>query len=54
LSYKPESLKIRDLIDIVEVYKNSPDIVKILKERKLIDKTLIKKISIHKEQRKRD
>jgi len=43
LFYRPESLKIRDLIDVIEVYKNSPNLINILKKNKLLNEEIIKK-----------
>lgn len=43
LFYRPESLKIRDIIDAVEVFKNSPNLMNILKKNKLLNEEVIKK-----------
>ncbi|ACN99738.1 nucleotidyl transferase AbiEii/AbiGii toxin family protein [Sulfurihydrogenibium azorense] len=43
LFYRPESLKIRDIIDTVEVFKNSPNLMDILKKNKLLNEEIIKK-----------
>ncbi|WP_051524418.1 nucleotidyl transferase AbiEii/AbiGii toxin family protein [Sulfurihydrogenibium subterraneum] len=43
LFYRPESLKIRDIIDTVEVFKNSPNLMNILKKNKLLNEEVIKK-----------
>ncbi|MGC9120852.1 MAG: nucleotidyl transferase AbiEii/AbiGii toxin family protein [Sulfurihydrogenibium sp.] len=44
LFYRPESLKVRDIIDTVVVYTNNENLTKILKEKKItIKSSLIKK-----------
>lgn len=51
LYYRPESLKLRDIIDIITVWQNSKDLIALLKEKHLIPakELLVNKMQVLKE-----